>query len=372
LTRDNREDDFITSISSGLRYNRQEPAAGLDLMYVLGYNIYARHSDLDFLGHLAGLTSYYKLNPNFTLSLRDSLIRNDDPLQFDPSSPGQYFISTSAQRSTYIRNIAEPRIEYRFGPDNHLGLLYRNNYFNSDDGDNSDGTEHTVNPRLMYWFDVHNGVLIDYSYRWTEMKQSPDWTGNDAMGRYIYRFSPITSVFGEFYFGNRLFDPPTVNYSIYSPSIGIEHAFSPNLFALLQAGYLEMKPKSGETHDSPVLTFNIRKRTELSTYSLMIESGFREDYLSPENLGYAEYKRVEVAFSHRFLPRLGMSISASVERADFINNDVDEDIYSLTAGLSWNPLKWLFITPSLFYRKVDSSTNDYWVFRGFLKATLIL
>lgn len=370
LTRDNRKDDFITSVSSGLRYNKQEPAAGLDLMYALGYSIYAKNSDLDFLGHLAGLRSYYKPKSNFTLSFRDVLIRNDDPLQFDPSNPGQYYLSTAASRNTYIRNIAEPQIQYRFGPDNHLGLLYRNNYFNVDDRDDSDGTEHAINPRLLYWFDIRNGVLIDYSYTRTEMKESSDWTGNDVRSRYTYRFSPITSVFGEFYFGNRLFDPPSVNYNIYSPSIGIEHAFSPNLLALVRAGYLEMRPKSGETHDSPVLNLGITKRTELSTYSLMIESGFREDYLSPENLGYAEYKRVEAAFSHRILSRLAMSISASAERAEFTINDIEEDIYTLSARLSWNPFKGLFIAPALFYRNVDSTTNDYWVFRGYLTATL--
>lgn len=371
LTDENRLDDFITTISAGLRYLKKYGPAGVDLVYLPGYNIYAKNSDLNYWSHFGTLNTYYGLNSRWTLRLRDFLIRTDDPLEYDPFSPlNQYFLSTSMERSPHLRNIAEPQIEYRFGPDDYISLLYRNMYYTNDDPNISDGMENTVNPRLMYWFNVHNGVLLDYSYTAAELNSSPDWAGNDVRARYIYRFNPGTSVFAEYYYANRGFDPPSLSYRIHSPTVGGEHAFSPTFNASLQAGYYVKNPELGEDESSFAGNLFLTKKTEFTTFNLGLIWGFREEYLTPENLGFIEYRRAEINISRQLSARLSMNLLGLVEKADY-ESDRRDWIYGACAGLTWNALKWLSISPALWYRDRNSNTEtfDYREFRGTLRIT---
>lgn len=371
LSDQDRLDDFITTLSPGLRYLKQNGRAGVDLTYIPGYNIYAKNSDLNYWSHYGTLNSHYNLSPRWTFRLRDLLIRSDDPLEYDPLGPvDQYFLSTSTQRAPHLRNIAEPQIEYRFGPDSFAGLLYRNMYYRTKEGDISDSMENTINPRVMYWFNIHNGVLLDYSYTKAGFSTSPDWSGNDARARYIYRVNPGTSFFGEYYYANRAFDPPSVSYRVHSPSAGVEHAFSPTLNAVLQVGYYVKQPELGESESSFSGNLYLRKKTELTTYNLTLIWGFREEYLTPENLGFVEYRRAEVNIIRALSPRTSFSIIGMAENADYVTDRRDW-IYGAQAAFSWNAYKWLTVNPLVWYRERNSNTEtfDYREFRGILRLT---
>lgn len=371
LTDTDRKDDFITTVSPGVRYVRKDGPADVDLTYIPGYNIYAKNSDLNYWSHFGTLNSAYRLDPRWTIRLRDILVRTDDPLEYDPLGPvDQYFLSTSMERNPHLRNIAEPQIEYRFGQEDYFGLLFRNMYYNNDDPAISDGMENTINPRLMYWFNIHNGFLLDYSYTWADLNDSPNWTGHDARGRYIYRLSPGTSFFVEYYFADREFDPPSVSYQIHSPAVGASHAFSPSFSAALQLGYYIKDPESGDSESSFSVNASMSKKAQLSTYNLILIWGFREEYLTAENLGFIEYRRAEANFVHSLTPRLNFSLIGIVEKADYTTERRDW-IYGGSAGLSWNILKWLSLTPAAWYRVRNSNTDsfDYKEFRGILRLT---
>lgn len=370
LTDTNRLDDFITTISPGLRYLKTSGPAGVDLTYVPGYNIYAKHDDLNYWSQFGTLNTYYSPTSRWTLRLRDVLVRTDDPLEYDPlGSVDQYFLSTTTERTPHLRNIAEPQVQYRFGADNYFSVLYRNMYYKVDAGNTVD-TENSVNPRLMYWFNVHNGIVLDYSYSIAELESSPDWAGNDIRARYIYRFNPGTSIYGEYYYANRGFDPPSASYKIHQPSVGVEHALSPTLSASLQLGYYVKDPEFGEDESSFSGNFFVRKRTELTTYILNLIWGFREEYLTPENLGFIEYRRAEANIIRALSPRLSFSIKGTVEWAEYDTGRRDW-IYGACAGLTWSIYKWLTLTPTFWYREQNSNTEtfDYQEYRGILRLT---
>ena len=88
-----------------------------------------------------------------------------------------------------------------------------------------------------------NGVSLEYGLTLGNFQGSPDLVGHMATGRYTYRFNPRTSIFGEYTQLWRNFDNPGIDYAVYRPSVGIEHAFSPTLSARVQLGYYRADPK---------------------------------------------------------------------------------------------------------------------------------
>lgn len=380
LTETDRRDDFITTVAPGLQYRKVTPQAGIDMKYSPGYNKYASESDLDYVSHFGLLNSYYGLSQNLTFRLRDYLLRSDEPREYDPFGElNQYYISTDSVRSPHLRNIVEPELNYRFGQNNSLSLLYRNMYYDNDSPTVSDGTENTAGTNFRYWFNIRNGIVLDYYYIVQKEDLDQDSTGHAARARYIYRFNSRTSVFGEMFFEDRSFDPPDigdlepeVDYRVYSPSIGISHSFSPSLSGSLQVGYYTKDPESGSSEESLLVNALLSKRTVSSVFNLVLIGGFREEYLTAESLGFIEYKRAEFNMDHRLLSTLRGFMAAHVERADY-SNDRRDWIYGALAGLSWQPLRWLRITPFVSYRSQDSNAAemDYDEFRGMVRVSFV-
>ena len=79
------------------------------------------------------------------------------------ASPDQFILSTQrGVHAIYLRNVVEPSMEYRFGRENLLSVLYRNNIYHNQSPLFEDSQENTVNPRLNYWFDIRNGITLEY------------------------------------------------------------------------------------------------------------------------------------------------------------------------------------------------------------------
>lgn len=374
LTSKNEKEDFITTIKPGLKYSNSDAKSGIDLDYNAGFVFYGKNDNLDYISHNASLNAKYLTKEHINFFLKDSFIRSEDPREreyFTSVDENKYVLSTKKQRDTYWRNVVSPTVEYQFGPLNRIGVNYRNNIYriNSSTPDNSQ--EDYVNPYFSWQFDQKNDIYLDYGYTIGKFDSSSDFTGHRTTSRYTNHFDLKSSVFGEYTFSTRNFDPPSVDYDIHEPSIGITYAFSPIFNATAQVGYFIKKPDTGSRTDGISYKANITNRELKTSYVLSLQGGYNEDYFTSENLGFSRYHRLTGSITHFLGIRTSLGLSGNVERAKFDTNNRKDWIWGIGCTLSHRPLEWLTLSVDISHKNRDSniSIDDYTENRGIFKIT---
>jgi hypothetical protein len=301
------------------------------------------------------------------------LIRSDESREqdFSPGAlPDQYLLGTERTRAIYFRNVFEPSIEYQIGKESNLSLNYRSNIYENQSPSYEDSREDFVNPRFTYWFNIRNGVSLEYGLTLGHFDVSPNLTGHMATARYTYRFNPGTSIFGEYVFLRRDFEPPSIDYDVYRPSLGVAHDFSPTLKGRAQLGYFWQNPSLGSTIGGLYYDASLSQRSMRTTYTVLFQGGYNEDYFTSQNLGFSKYHRVIGTISHQLRRRMTMGLSSSLERADFRTGKIDY-IWGVRGDASYQILKWLTISLEASHNENRSNidSSDYKENRAFFKAS---
>jgi hypothetical protein len=388
-TNRNKLDDWITTVTPGLQFSHLEAGrVGIDLDVNGGYNYYAKNNGFSYWSASGRLDSWYAVTPSLTFRLRDYLIRSDaarenvynnqynaDGQYIGNTQPGQYLLSTvSGVQAIYLRNVVEPSMEYRFGKENLFSLLYRNNIYRNENPLFEDSMENTLNPKLTYWFDINNGVSLDYYLTWNTYQNSPDQLVNGVTPRYTYRFNPKTSIFAEFHFEYEDFKSPGVDYYVYNPSLGIEYKFSPTLTGLAQGGYWWNIPKGGSKSEGPFFDLSLTQRAAKTLYTLAFQGGYEEDYITAQNLGFTKHYRGYGTINHQFTGRLSGQLTGSMERVWYsAEADNRKDwIWDTRVGASYVLFQWLTVALEGSYRGANSniSIRDYTEFSGLFRITV--
>lgn len=407
LTHTQKKSDFITTIYPGIRFStlgrspttgelRQfsgggEEKYGLLLDYRPGFVFYARETDNNYISQYGTLNAWYTVASKLTFKVGEYLNRSEEPLE--PEYPGVsptyisgtfvdlttlYLPGNQRQRFIYLRNVVTPSIEYKLGRDSLISVNYLNNIYRSQNPSNEDSDENYINPKLIYWFNIRNGISLEYAFTLGSFERSPDLTGHMAGGRYTYRFNPRTSVFGEYYFSKRNFDPPGINYRVQTPSIGLEYAFSPTFTTKIQGGYFWQSPKVGSGQDGPNYNVLFSQRDVKTTYALLFQGGYREDFFTGEDQGFMLYHRAVGAVTYSLTDRITSGLSGSYEwtksgfgkSGPLLPINRRDQIWSVSGNLGYQLLKWLNLSLALTYREDHSNiaNNDYSEFRGMIKA----
>ena len=374
-----KKEDWITTVAPGIRFNRQDAFFGLNMDVNGGYNWYARNDDLNYWSALGNVEGRYSPNRYWNFLVREYIIRSEDPRETQYGGYyNQNYTGVNQERSIYVRNVVTPSIEYLFARDSSLRVAYINNYYANKDPQTQDSMSHAVNPVLTYWFNVRNGITLDYRYEQIaydddpgQAFNTPDLTNNDIRGRYTYRFDPATSIFAEYLYQMRDYDDPGVDYDIHSPSVGIQHAFTRTLSGLLQVGYYYAEPDRGDSRDGFTVNANLTLREEYTTYTLFAVGGYREEFQTADNAGFVEYYRGGGTLSHRLMQRLTLNLGADVEWDNYIGPE-EATLYTFTGGLAYQAFRWLNIAATVTYTENNSNieANDYTDWRAMLMVTL--
>ncbi len=365
LTHDNTKGDFITTILPGVNFNlteNKETKYGLELDYSPGFVFYADHSDLNYISHEGKLNTWYSFSPGLTLRVTDYYIRSENPLEqyvVNPVQiqPGIYYLGVQRQRSIYTRNVFEPSLTYQFGREDRVELFFQDTAYTdqSPTVENSHGDN--INPRLTYWFDIHNGIIFEYRYQMIDFQRSPDFKEHYFRGRYTYRFTPRTSIFAEHSYDTLDFKSPGVDYYTNNPSIGITHAFSPTLTGRAQAGYFWRKLKSGGTNDGLSFDAGITQRTVRTTYDLAAQGGYLYDYMTPQNLGFTKFYRVIGTVTHELGPRTNVGLVGTVGYYTYSDQNRNDWIWRAEGFAAYRFLRWLTGELRFYHTEDDSSVS---------------
>jgi hypothetical protein len=382
--------DYITTADAGLRFRAvQAGAYGIDMDVSGGYTYYKKYNDLNYWNANGRLDSWYAVTPKLTFRLRDYVIRSDAARESEFSNqyneegqyigntlPDQYLLATQRGfQAIYVRNVAEPSVEYRFGRENLAKLLYRNNiYRNEENPLYENSTENTINPLLNYWFDIHNGITLEYLITFGHFQVSDDTLAQTARGRYTYRVDPKLSLFGEFIFTNEHYIGPTADYDAYTPSLGIIYRFSPTLAGTLQGGYFWQIADDDSKTEGPFFRVNFVQTGQKTTYTLAVDGGYTQDYFTSQNLGFIKYYRAYGTINHNFTGRLSGQLTGSMERVWYsADPDNRKDwIWDSRAGVSYALFRWVTVTLEASYRGDNSNVSGegYTEFRGLFRITL--
>lgn len=353
-----KKEDWIATAYPGISFISNDARLGAELDYRAGFNFYAHESERNYVSHDGLLNLRYNPDPRLTFRLRDLLRHSDDPrpVTYGAGETG-YLLTSYVGRQRYWRNIFEPAVDWRFAPESTVGLYYRNNILRNDDNSiYEDSTENYINPRLTYWFDQRNGISLEYGYLKGEFDlTTPDLIGHRAYVRYNHRKSASTMLFLDYEYLTRDYDDPGIDYTVNAPTAGIEHRFSPSLLGVARVGYYWQNPERLGSYDGPIAMLSLTQRDMLTTYTLIIESGFREELFGADNLGFTQYYRASAMVRRQLTQRFGMGLTGIVERADYAQNPRKDWLYTADVMADYLIFPWLTVGARAGYQEDDSN-----------------
>lgn len=391
--------DYITNAVAGFTYStpksggggilgdffRTEEKSGIDLSGQVGYTYYAKGNAANYLNLSGNLNTWYTWANRLTLRLNEYIVRSDTA--WESAYPGYtpenvanltYLPGTQRQRSIWDRNVFSPTVEYRFSEHGQVSLNYRNNLYWNESQFSENSQENYFNPKLTYWFDIRNGIILQYGYVTGNFETSSDFTGHTASGRYIHRFNPMTSIFAQYTYGIKNFDQPGSNYDVNSGSFGVEHQFSPTLALTAGLGYFYQSPETGKALSGPTCNIVLTQRAEKTVYALLLQGGYQESFFTAQNLGFTKYYRAIGTVTQQIMERLSAGLLAQIEwdespinAGTLLTSDTRRDtIWMASGNVSYKLLKWLTLSVSLSYRNDNSSisTFDYKEYRALFRV----
>jgi hypothetical protein len=232
--------------------------------------------------------------------------------------------------------------------------------------------ENTISPLLNYWFDIRNGITLEYRLTFGDFETSSDLVGHEARGRYTHRVDSKLSFFGEYTFMRYDLESPGVDYDVHNPSLGMEYRFSPTLTGALQGGYYwQLADDEDSESRGPFFRVSLLQRGQKTTFFLFGEGGYYKDYFTSENLGFQKYYRAYGTITHRLTPRLGFQLTGSMERPWYSDGRKDW-IWDTRVSAFYSLFRWLTVALEGGTRGANSTVDGlgYTEYRGIFRITL--
>ena len=181
-TQTNKQHDFITVLSPGIRAQYLTPAptlgTNLDLDYRAVINFYADHSSQNNTGHFLSLTLTSPVAQSLDVRMRELLVITNNPVaRGEQLFPPTGFRPASQQQSERtLSNQVEGRTDIRLGGRTSLGVLFSSLIDNVDVPDELDEFRYTVGTDLGYTFDVARNSRVFLAYTATFENFNPNGT----------------------------------------------------------------------------------------------------------------------------------------------------------------------------------------------------
>jgi hypothetical protein len=363
LSRDNEVDDYIARATPRLALSILSQHTDLSLSYAPSFVRYDENDDLDTTRHLGNVTWGQEVSQHLRFNLTDTYIQSEDPLEdeFDPQG-------IRRTRNEYWVNIGRASMGYVFGAENSLNVGYGRQDRENDDITLDDSTVQTPFAGLTYWFNVKNGLELNYTYtdvdysRDDDLPASGDYEGHNAGIRYIRRFSPHTSGYIGYAYTIRDSDEGlTEEYGVHDVNAGLEHAFSPQYAISASAGYFIQVNDITENQDGPTFELALTRNFARGSLAIGGEGGWQEVYLSRGlQSGFTQYYGGYARITYQILEPVSIFAGGSY-RHDKDDLNVRSDVLQANGGFTWTFLRWFSLTVTYNYadRNDDIESAEY-------------
>ena len=368
--------DYLTAVSPGLSLNILSQKMEFELAYAPTFVWYADEKENDTVRHAGTLTFGRDLTQHLRFNLTDAYIFTEEPLAESVEVEGVSVSGTPHERYEYHMNTGSVSLDYLFGAENILTAGYRHALLDNEDkvlDDSSipdDRTLQTPFATLEYWFNVKHGMELNYEFviadfnRKDDFEPGDDYTGHMAEIRYLYRFTPHTTGSAGYNFITRDFDGEEEDYDIHEGSIGLEHAFSPDLSVSLTGGYLVQKNEVSDDENDYTYGASLVKTFTRGSFTAGGSSGVDENVLDAAGRGLTRFWSANARLEYQFLePFRGYA-------GGYYRRNKDEErrewkTWRTNFGLTWEFLRWYSISLDYAHdvREDEVDTDDYTVNR---------
>lgn len=360
LEQDNEDDDWITFVTPGLTLTMLTEKAEVNLNYDLSFVSYDKNEENNTVRHSLSLTGLegIPIAEHVTLDLEESFQVSEDPVEISEG-----VTSVRRTRNRYYRNTAGGRINYLFGKENSLYAGFHHILLENDEPDLEDSERYRPMAGINYWFNVHHGFSLDYSYTRGEFDESDDYDEHIGSTAYTYRFNPNTQANLSYSCDTLDYEGTTEDYVVHSSSLGLSHQFTEQVSGSISGGYYFLDREQSDNDDGFTGTASLSQSFEKGQLILDGSTGYRRQFYEAENLGLSKFYRASASFTYQLLERLSTTLSGSYNKDDFQERtpDREDETWGGNAALNCLLFRWLTGSLSYQYRQGDSNidANDY-------------
>lgn len=367
-TGDDEEDDWITLVGPGLTFTLKTEETEAKLDYDVRYAAYAQNDANDTFRHFLTLSGFngIPISEHLTLDLDESLQISEEPIELSED-----VVSERRSRERYYRNTAGGRINYHFGERDFLYAGFHHIFLENDDPSLQDSQRYRPMAGITYWFDIRNGLSLDYSFTRGEFDESDtrgefdESEGFDqhvSTATYTHRFSPRTQ--GNLSYTYDSFDYEEgleEDYVVHSGSLGLSRQLTERLSGSISGGYYVWDPEQSDGNSGFTGTASLDGTFPFERGALAFNSssGYRQQFFEAENLGFSKYHRFSATLSYRPLEKLTTSVSGFYQRDDYQETDPDreDNTWGGSGDVRYRLFGWLSASVGYTYRERDSSVD---------------
>jgi hypothetical protein len=357
--------DYLTTATPSLSLNVTSQDTQVECEYAPAFVWYDKEDQNDTVRHFGTATVGRDLTEYLRLDLVDTYIQSEEPIEEAEDVEG-----VRDTRESYRRNVFRGSLGYLFGPEDALTMGYRHSLLKNDDDAVDNGRVRNPFASVIYWFNVKNGLEIDYQYtkavfwRGDDLQAGDDYTGNGAGMRYVHRFTPHATGSLSYRYTDRDFEGDTEDYMVHEGLIRYDQAFSPDLSVSLGCGGFVQELDQSDSESGINYDLALAKRFERGNLTISGSGGWDEAYLEAERRGFTRYRRISMRLDYRITGFLGLYAGWS-GRLDEDDADHEWATWGRHLGLKWKFLKRFSLAFNYSYaeRDDDVDTEDYTVNR---------
>jgi hypothetical protein len=367
----NEKSDYLTTVSPGINLTMSSQRNSLSLDYSPTWVWYDKNDQNDTVRHAGTLAFGQNVTQHLRFNVTDTYTRSEEPLE-----TYEEVESARSTRNTYQRNTGSVSATYQFGPEDTITFGYSNNYLENEDPTLDDGTIQDPFVSMTYWFNLKNGLDLNYGYtraiftRDDGLPPGDDYDGHAAGLAYTYRFTPGTSISLGYNLTTRTFEGITEDYRVHEAYAGFGYDFSADLSVSLRGGVFTQKNERSDDETGYTYDASFTKRFNRGSFAIGGRGGWDEAYLEAERRGFTRFWSANTRLNYRLLERLSAFAGGSFRR--------DKDVTyrewktaGANAGLSLEFLRYFSLSLNYTYaeRDDDVDTEDYRVNRVMLILT---
>ena len=309
LTPTNRQGDFVTSVSPGLRLELREHPWTVTAAGSLRGEYYASQSELNSStdNRQGSLAVEFRPTPRLTASLTDTYVRSLDPGEVDPETG----IITGRFAST--KNTVTPAVRYQLTPLTHLRFHYAFGSLRSDSPLANESDTHELGLLVQHQFTPRTAGTLRYT---ASRFQAEDRPARDA----------------------------------HLPAVGFTHALSPTIRVSADAGPLFRERPDGSTETTPGGRLQYEQEFARGRFALAYDRSARVAGVTGE---VSTVQGLTAAVTFSATRDVTVALESGVRATE--SDDTTEDFRVYTAGirLDYRILQWLSVNGGYRYYRQD-------------------
>ena len=379
--------DYISTASPRGILNLSTQTSQMEIMYSPSFVKYNEMDKHDTTRHSASLTFTRQINQYWSINCSERYIKSEEPIEDIDDVNG-----FRSGRDSYQRNNGRASFSYLFGAERELSMGYQyswldNNYGNRDlslPDDSIDDSERIDNGttqrpfcNIDYWFNITNGLELDYEFVkaifWGEnaFPENPaNYTGHSLGITYKHRFRQDSIAFVKSAFTERDFDENTSIFSqdddhiIYELTAGLDRSLSQYYSLAFDIGFFTQINDVRNDESGIIYSLSVIKNMKHGQITVNGAGGWDELYLQGGPQGFSNYWSFLTRLDYQLLEPLTGYMSASF-RHDKDGSDRKWDSLEGRLGLKWNFYDHLSFSLDYSYAERDGF-DDFQVNRVML------